>query len=44
MKFATIPHSHTDSLLAKYHTDMYDHMRQFEVTNVTEGVAAVRDG
>ncbi|ODN02749.1 Glutamate receptor ionotropic, NMDA 2B [Orchesella cincta] len=42
MKFATVMNTHTGSLLAKHHPDMFVHMKQFNVATVSEGVNAVR--
>jgi len=42
MKFATVNNTHTASLLAKHHPDMFSHMKQFNLATVSEGVNAVR--
>ncbi|OXA60817.1 Glutamate receptor ionotropic, NMDA 2B [Folsomia candida] len=42
MKFGTVQHTHTDSLLRKHHPEMYLHMMNYNVMNVSQGVRAVR--
>lgn len=44
IKFGTIPWSHSDSTLAKYFKEMHSYMKQFNRTNVLQGVGSVLSG
>lgn len=43
MKFGTVIETHAASLFAKHHPEMFQHMKQFNVVNVSDGVNAVRN-
>ncbi|XP_034944082.1 glutamate receptor ionotropic, NMDA 2B [Chelonus insularis] len=43
-KFGTIPWSHTDSTLSKYFKEMYSYMKNFNKSNVNQGIDAVKSG
>lgn len=43
LKFGTVNNTHTASLFAKHHPEMFAHMTQFNVANVTDGVNSVRN-
>lgn len=44
LRFGTVAFTHTDSLLQKHQPEMFAHMKQYFVPNVSAGVAQVRDG
>ena len=43
-KFATILHGSTDTNIKLNYRKMHDYMKQYNRTNVTDGIKAVKDG
>ena len=44
LKFGTVPWTHTEEVLRKKFPDMYLYMKQYNKSNVMEGISSVKRG